>query len=314
MIIISYDDGPDTDYTLAFQIHKKWGVPGETCVTSGRVGQKGSLGVDQLLEMQESGWEIVSHTRYHSTMRMEYLRKGASPGDTALRIKRSDHFKPGTECVLKNGRSEETVTLSEGSGEKGIVRLKSGILHSYPVNPLSIKLSTAMRWCFRRTGLPAVLTPLVRKIDSLLNVPLFSIDRSTALLEIEQSKEDLTALGLKVSNFTYPYNDYDEQYLALLGRHYTSVRVSGKRLNRISGRKSANGYPLLLYSHNFAEGRMSDAQLGRVVASTGPGNVGIMYIHSWSKGFTTGRLAFLIETAMRLEKKIVTRQQILAAF
>jgi len=48
-IVISYDDGVIEHYTLAYQVHRRYGVPAEVCVPSSYVGMEGRMTKAQLL-------------------------------------------------------------------------------------------------------------------------------------------------------------------------------------------------------------------------------------------------------------------------
>lgn len=307
MLIISYDDGPETDYTVAFKIHKQWRVPAETCVVSERIGKKGSLNVQQLLEMQESGWEIVSHSKNHLSLRMEPIMESALQGDSTIYLKGAHRFKPGTECILKNNKFRETVIVSEHSKAKKYINLKDSIKNDYPVYKARKELHKYLRGGLKKVGLFVQLIPLVNKVEPWLNVPVVHITKETALKEIAESKKYLITLGLNVNNFSFPYNAYDELFLKMLAQQYKSVRTSGERLNRVS--KHGKKRPLLLYCYNFQEDKISEKKITRILDNIDSKNIGIMYAHTWASGFTVKRLNFLIESAQRRGIKIITRRQ-----
>ncbi len=87
-VVIVYDDGPVTDYTKAFPVHKDEGVPASMGIVSTWVGTGGSESMrrasnkKELAEMESFGFEIMSHTREHSSLVSFPLLKDVSPDDT----------------------------------------------------------------------------------------------------------------------------------------------------------------------------------------------------------------------------------------
>lgn len=73
-VTIILDDGYESEYSLAFPLFKQYGVNGCSAVTSSFIG-KTKTGTDepyatleQLLEMQRYGWEILSHGKTHKEL------------------------------------------------------------------------------------------------------------------------------------------------------------------------------------------------------------------------------------------------------
>ena len=65
MVVITFDDGYDTDYTTAFPILASRGLLGTSYVCAGRIGQPGKLGWAQIRELIDAGWTIGCHTNSH---------------------------------------------------------------------------------------------------------------------------------------------------------------------------------------------------------------------------------------------------------
>jgi len=87
-LVIEYDDSPGTDYTLAFYVHQymqdKYGekIPGNIAAVSGRFSETRDdrafygfwhsdrvLTKEQMQEMVDDGWEVVSHSRSHAYLK-----------------------------------------------------------------------------------------------------------------------------------------------------------------------------------------------------------------------------------------------------
>jgi peptidoglycan/xylan/chitin deacetylase (PgdA/CDA1 family) len=66
-VSFSFDDGARNAYTAAYPILRSYGFPGTVYVITDNVGQNSeALSVSDLTTMQNSGWEISSHTADHT--------------------------------------------------------------------------------------------------------------------------------------------------------------------------------------------------------------------------------------------------------
>jgi peptidoglycan/xylan/chitin deacetylase (PgdA/CDA1 family) len=64
-ITITFDDGHENAFLLAFPIMKQFGIVGNVAVIVDSVGDPGQLTWEQLDELHNSGWAIVSHSMTH---------------------------------------------------------------------------------------------------------------------------------------------------------------------------------------------------------------------------------------------------------
>lgn len=78
-IVISFDDGHESNWTMATPILKKYGYVATEFDVTGAIGKKGYLSVEELRDMEKSGvWEVECHTVHHphlsklSTARITY--------------------------------------------------------------------------------------------------------------------------------------------------------------------------------------------------------------------------------------------------
>lgn len=62
---ITFDDGYEVAYTLAYPHMKKLRLTGICYIVVDWIGQKDRLKMNQLKELVENGWEIASHTLTH---------------------------------------------------------------------------------------------------------------------------------------------------------------------------------------------------------------------------------------------------------
>src|SRR4030065_2292021 len=65
LVTFVFDDGNETDYTVAKNIFSAQGEVACSAVTTNWINSKGYLTVPQLMELQKTGWEMLRHTQYH---------------------------------------------------------------------------------------------------------------------------------------------------------------------------------------------------------------------------------------------------------
>lgn len=64
-LFIQFDDSLRSTYDTAFPIMRQYDVPATVYTVTDRIGNTGSLTLDQMKEMQDAGWEFASHTLTH---------------------------------------------------------------------------------------------------------------------------------------------------------------------------------------------------------------------------------------------------------
>jgi peptidoglycan/xylan/chitin deacetylase (PgdA/CDA1 family) len=65
LIIITFDDGNETDYSAALPLMEARHIKGTTYVTTSLIGEKGYLTWEQLSRLAAAGWTIGCHTATH---------------------------------------------------------------------------------------------------------------------------------------------------------------------------------------------------------------------------------------------------------
>lgn len=188
MMILSYDDGPREDDSIAFPIHRRFGVPGELNIVADLVGTRRFLTAEQIAKMERAGFEIISHTCSHKTLISVPLTRRAHRGDDKLymrKVRLTD-----TECrVWHEDRAEIIRTLGKGRDRYGrYVALATPLRNNYPAGAL------------------------VRLTESV------------AEYEVAQSQRALRKLGFQADHFTYPFNEWDEECRRLVAAYYASAR------------------------------------------------------------------------------------------
>jgi peptidoglycan/xylan/chitin deacetylase (PgdA/CDA1 family) len=289
-VIISYDDGVTEDYTLAFPVHRKYGVPAEVCMPSGYVGRYGRVTKSHLLEFESSGWEIVSHTKHHISLADEALAKSARRGDVKLYISKHTRFKPGVQLSISQGELSELVTVSGyGTDTFGnYLQIDKELENNYT----NIKSSRGYR----------ILASLLRQkpLEALV-----SISDDQTYTEIESSKSELESMGLQIRHFTYPYNRYSRRTKEIVSRFYDSARAgsNGNSTSPIPDRYA-------LRSFNFERHKLTDENLMRILEKTEQRDeLCFLHAHSRNNEYSVERLEKIITTCLTKRIRISTRSE-----
>ena len=64
-VVLTFDDGYEDNYSVAFPILKKYGFPGTFFVVTSTIGTRGHMTRAQLAEMARAGMAIESHGQHH---------------------------------------------------------------------------------------------------------------------------------------------------------------------------------------------------------------------------------------------------------
>jgi peptidoglycan/xylan/chitin deacetylase (PgdA/CDA1 family) len=64
-VVLTFDDGYEDNYTVAFPILKKYGWTGTFFVVTSTIGTRGHMTASQLAEMSHAGMAIESHGQHH---------------------------------------------------------------------------------------------------------------------------------------------------------------------------------------------------------------------------------------------------------
>nr|WP_187441980.1 polysaccharide deacetylase family protein [Sutcliffiella horikoshii] len=288
MLVISYDDSPPEDYTKAFPIHEQYGVPAEVCVNNWRLNTSEGLTTAQLIEMQDAGWEIISHGFNHLDFGVSFVVTSQDVGDTQLRVDRIsgfDYIYPfegflfHTDASSYAGLREEIVTITgkttDTEGNEVFV-LSDPLQYSY-TNHACLRLS-----------------------DNQLKI------------EVDDSIDELVGMGLEVKGFAYPHNSS-----CPYSRDYISKRLASAR-NGDALRYPSDDNFFIPKMRIPSIGELSlrpqteiDSILDDIVANN---LMGFTYEHTWQTAFTSSKLEYLISKAIEKGIKITTRTEAMKHF
>ena len=206
MLTYSFDDGHISVYSEAFSILENYGQVGTANVISNAVlnanqgwSQKGMNSI-QLIEMQNAGWEICSHSKTHphfskipQTYNDEFLNDWTSVSGASYTYQ-TNYFYQELPFVL-----EGEITLKRRSSVEEV----EATLGSYYFDASSNQV-------------------YVHKTDN--SDPSFNEMRADSVQrELEMSKSELTEMGLDIQNFIVPYSDWSENRRELAIEYYNSV-------------------------------------------------------------------------------------------
>jgi len=119
-VSLTFDDGWESDYTIAFPVLKKYNINATFFITTGWIDQKGFLKASWIKEMSDSGMEIGSHTVTHP-----YL--------TELSKKKVyDEFRT-SKNVLEDmlGREITGVSIPGGAYNRKIIEIAQEVGYKY---------------------------------------------------------------------------------------------------------------------------------------------------------------------------------------
>ncbi|MDZ4383135.1 MAG: polysaccharide deacetylase family protein [Thermodesulfovibrionia bacterium] len=145
LVTFVFDDGNETDYTVAKNIFSARGEVACSAVTTNWINGKGYLTVPQLMELQNAGWEILSHTESHPNLRDlsgSQIETELSQSKAAL----ENWGLPVRNLVYPyNGNNEAVKSIAEKyyrSARSGHKMLNSPDLDRYNLKAFSSELST----------------------------------------------------------------------------------------------------------------------------------------------------------------------------
>ncbi len=126
-IMITFDDGNDSDHSIAFQTLRKYGFVGTFFVTVGRIGTRDYLGWEHLKEMMDGGMSVQSHSVNHlalSDLSNDGLNKELAGSKKILEDKLSH---PVDFMSLPGGfYSRRVLKAAQRAGYKGVATSRPG--------------------------------------------------------------------------------------------------------------------------------------------------------------------------------------------
>ncbi|ELY99701.1 polysaccharide deacetylase [Natrialba chahannaoensis JCM 10990] len=116
-----YDDGPIEDYEQAFPVHQEFDVPASAGIVTEWIGREDFNGTDwmtveQIAELEDAGWEIMSHTTDHTALGTFDLVEDAGPDDTRVYPEQRNHgFHHGHDVEVTDGETSVRRTVVDSN-------------------------------------------------------------------------------------------------------------------------------------------------------------------------------------------------------
>jgi len=205
MLTYSFDDGHISVYSKAYSILGNYDQVGTANVISNTVkwadsGEPTRVNSTQLLEMQNAGWEICSHSKSHPRFSKipqiysdEFLNDWVSVSDTNYTYKANYAYEQ-LPFVMENGN---------------ILRRKASI-SEVEHSPGSYYFDASSNQVYAHTT------------DSF-NPSIHEMRSDSVQRELDMSKIELMEMGLDIQNFIVPYNDWSQDRRELAMEYYNSV-------------------------------------------------------------------------------------------
>lgn len=132
------DDGIYTCWTKLMPIFKEKGVPAVTAMITSIIDTDTGLSTEQLLSLQDMGWEVASHTVNHSPL----AELSLEDQEEELKLSKEILESKGINCeniVYPYGSyTEETETIAKKYYDRGVAVNDGRKLNNYPLNDYSL--------------------------------------------------------------------------------------------------------------------------------------------------------------------------------
>lgn len=278
-MVFVYDDGYVEDYTQTFTIHQQFDAPACAAVPSSAVGRNENfLKEDQLTEMSNAGWEVMSHAVAHECLGSVTLTEPAEPGDTRLYVDSTVHGRTPNEAEIFQGdkRVVRKITGKDQDDVGGYLRLDSKVGQSFQAEQTKVRFTE----------------DVVRRV-------------------LEESKASLEQRGFDVNNFVYPYGRYDNRTEKLVTEYYNAV--ANAHPGGLNTRIGLDPYDLR--REYFHTETMTKEEMGTYMDRVASRDtLGLFGGHSRNPNLPGRRIQTAIEMAQERNLEIVTLQQALEDF
>lgn len=277
-LVFIYDDSWREDWDQTFPVHQEEDAPACCAAVTEYVDTGWGLLPEHLREMEDEGWEIMSHTAGHDIVGNLSLTEPAEPEDDRLAVDGSfltDH--DGEPIVI--GTDEGTVeNVIAGGG-----RDDDGFF---------LELEEPVGEAF------AAEETFVRFTDERIRE------------EVVGSKEELEGMGVDVDYFVSPFGRSEGLVEELVAEHYAGF--ANREGDGLNGLANLDPYDL---GRTSIDGRSSSrSDIEAFYDQVAAGNyLGIVVGHSQFEETTAERVRFAIQAARERDLEIVTLREALSA-
>ncbi len=212
-IIINFDDGLESVYTVAFPIMQQYGIKGTVYVVTDWVGDPGYLTKSQLTALLNAGWTITNHSYRHWWMTDLSTTQITNEIQTAINWLNSNGFTEGAyHFAYPYGEYNSNVLqAASGLGIKTARTIKSGTINpdgninylELPSNGFTRSTTTA-QWKSWVDQAIATNTASIILLHSIVNNP--SITEDVSISTFTAFIQYLAQTGVKTGTISEWYN------------------------------------------------------------------------------------------------------------
>ncbi|NKE34295.1 polysaccharide deacetylase family protein [Natronococcus sp. JC468] len=278
MVVFTYDDSPLEDYTLTYEVHREYGVPGCTAACPGHMEERnGYLDPAQLREMQDDGWGVLSHTYRHRALGHIGLTEPARKGDDRIYVQVNRHGAIEDDPLVIFDEETETTATAVGRGSDS-----SG---EY------VELAEPIAETVGQSGYVRYPGSFMREV-------------------LERTDDRLESWGLEVTGFVYPYGRSEGLAEEIVRERYPAVANHryGRGHNELAGLDPTAMHRMYVETDTATEDDV-DAFMETAVEKD---VLAIVGGHSQYDTLTEDRLRYTIEAALEHDLAIVTIEEALA--
>ncbi len=134
-IIITFDDGNFSDYSIAYPILRKFGFTATFFVTVGWVGKSDYLSWSNIKEMVNSGMSIQSHSLTHAILpRLDHTMLREELNTSKYILEKNLNSKIEYISIPDSFYSRRVLRIAKESGYKGVCTSEPGLNYAYGKN------------------------------------------------------------------------------------------------------------------------------------------------------------------------------------
>lgn len=279
---IVYDDSPAEDYEM-YQVHREYDAPGCTAACPGLMDSNESwLTTDQLQEMHDFGWEVMSHTVDHRALGEVPIEVDIAEGDDRIYAQTNNQGRFEGDPIVVLGEDGEAEGTVAGNGEDDTGQY--------------IELEEPIGESFAADG------TVVRYTDEFTE---------EVLADSQSQLEEMVGEG-QVTGFIYPYERDD----GFVGEVISDYYDAAPRRDGAGGLNPEHDPDPHGLSRRYMEtDHMDEADIEQFLDNVAnEPDYGILAGHSQYETMPPERLEFVLEEAQRRDIEVVTVQEALDVF
>ena len=296
-LVIESDDGRPNDLLfwapMMFEKGRKYSkfypqntVLGCTNVNTGFLNEGYRMTDKQLKRLNDIGFEIDSHGRYHAGMGLYPVVESVQAGSSTVDVIASERIKvfseTGYEYLIREGGNSEVIRVETQNGDS------------------------------HTRGTITLMTPLQNSYTENARIELTDESRKS---ELQGAISDLTALGINTSHYVYPYHSgsdtaqhFNPHAVSEVGKIYKSARGTSDH-NGLNNRNQSDFDIYRLNARLLNDALTKEKVNESLLKAKNDNSVFILYGHGESpraKRFSV--LEYAIDRALELGIKIISRE------